>query len=225
MISDTMRRVLFHSVAITAFFGAAPAFSAPSPDEKQAIEDAVRAQLQTSDVEIDGIKVSAPKGCNIAGASVAGDHQRRTWTFKVAGVTGAQTPCEGWAWAQVKQMGTAYVATRTLAPGDVLDGAFKEVRQPLRAGDRLATRIPVGSIARGRIAKGQALHATDVVSAGPSIGASLSIRLRAGTLVVAGNGVRVPCTSRDESGAVCARTGAGARVAGEFHDGALWVQR
>ncbi len=223
MLHPYLRTLWVHAAIATALFGAAPAYAKHRAVSRVIVQEAITAA--TTDVDVKVTRVSVKQGCRVKSAHLASGTEQRTWTFRVAGFTKQGQACEGWAWAKVTPMATALVVSKTLVAGQPLQGSVVTRRVPLLRGETLLPVSATEHQARTRLPKGRTLRTSDVVVAGPDIGSSVTIRLRAGNMVVAAAGIRIPCSARDGALSVCARTASGTKVAGPFEQGALWVRQ
>lgn len=221
-----LRLVVLAATTLVIGLSTPSAASRPSKGARIA-KEALAAALSSDSMrtKIRVTKVHLVKTCRVTSGDVVTENRASSQTVRLHGKTRSGTPCSGWAYAKVRRFARVVVATKSIRTGQALGGAVRIEEREVSAGDAWLTVLPSAGRARHAISSGRPLRGNDVIAAGPPIGASLSVRLRSGSLVVTGQGVRVQCRAADGPPRVCARLASGSRVEGQVQDGALWVAR
>ena len=139
--------------------------------------------------------------------------------LRFTGATAAGVPCQGFAWAPVRVLAQAAIASRAVQVGETLDGAVRVGEAELRSGHRPVAELPAGAVAARAIAAGQPIDPS-ALRLGPEPGAPVPVLVRSGALTVEQPGRAIPCAR----GLVCARLPSGRRVEGHMAAGRLLVE-
>ena len=139
--------------------------------------------------------------------------------LRFTGATAAGVPCQGFAWAPVRVLAPAAIASRAIQAGEPLDGAVRVAEAELRPGHRPLAELPAGAVATRAIAPGQPIDAS-AMRVGPEPGAPIAVLVRSGALTVEQPGRAIPCVR----GLACARLPSGRRVEGHMAAGRLLVE-
>ena len=127
--------------------------------------------------------------------------------------------CSAWAWASIEVLAKAYVTTRVVAEGELLEGAVSEIEKEVRPG-RQPVQLVRGARAGRALAKGQVLEAAHLDSAAPAAGENIEVIVRLGSLRIVQIGRVVGC-GRDRA---CALMPSGKHVEGQLVEGRLLVE-
>jgi len=127
--------------------------------------------------------------------------------------------CSAWAWAEIEVLAKAYVTTRAVGEGELLEGAVSEIEKEVRPG-RQPARVVRGARAGRALAKGQVLEAAHLESAAPEAGESIEVVVLVGDLRIVQTGRVVGC-GRNKA---CALMPSGKHVEGQLVEGRLLVE-
>lgn len=126
--------------------------------------------------------------------------------------------CRSFAWLNVRLWEPGLVVTKSLSPGERLEGATRVGEVERRAGFSRPAVLPAFATASRKLAAGTWLNETDI-HVGPPLGTPVAVRLALGALVVEQRGVISRCQPRVS----CATLPNGKLVAGSWTGTSLEV--
>lgn len=126
--------------------------------------------------------------------------------------------CRGWAWVTVEVRAPVSVTTRAVGKGEPLEGALAVQEREVRR-SRAPAPVPAGARAARALQAGQTIEASHLVAAGATVGGTVKVIVRMGTLSVTQSGRVVSCPG----GRPCAVLPSGRHVSGDLVDGQLVV--
>ncbi len=181
--------------------------------------DAARAAPNT-EAEVRRYRSFLPEGCAPIRAAIDRPIERSGRSaVKLFGRDDGGLACEGWAWADVRLVGDAWVTTRAVRAGEALADATRKIRQEIVGGRRPIHRLPPEAVARRDLIAGKVIGEKQL-QAGAAPGEPLKVILRSGSLSVEAWGRAVGCGR----GRSCATLPSGKRVEGRMEANALVVE-
>jgi len=167
-----------------------------------------------------GWHATLPPGCGVVRAEPLADPRReRTVGVRLLGTDVSGRPCAGWGRAEVRVAASVLVATRAVAEGEPLEGAFRTEERELAPGAVPVGRVAPQSVAARPLAAGTILEECLAKSPAPRAGESIPVRLVLGAVAASWRGTALACP-----GGACARLPSGRRVRGRWTGGVLEVE-
>jgi len=183
--------------------------AAPAP-----VEAAVRAAaVGGARVEVRSFKVGG-KPC----AAVRADVRPAVKSSGAVPVRVQGDGCEAWGWAQVALFVPVQKVTAAAKEGARIESSTEE--RELTPGRTYVAALPDGAVASRPLAIGTLLEPQHLRSAGPSIGAEVTVVASSGALQIAQRGRVIGCSGSKG----CAQLANGRRVEGTFENGRLLVE-
>lgn len=142
--------------------------------------------------------------------------------LRVRGRDASGAACEGFAWARVRVLAPALVATRALRSGEPLAGAVAPAEAEVLPGRAILAVLPEGAMADRPIAAGAALEPS-AIRAGPRPGEPVAVIVRAGALALEQTARAAACPRRAPDRG-CAILPSGKRVEGVLAHGRIVVE-
>lgn len=194
---------------------------AAAPAAPPVVERALREAVALPGARLELVSFTPHGACEAQEAEVAQPISASgTVAVRLLGRSPGGRPCAGAGFAQVRLFGPAWIAVRTLAVGQPLEGAAQQADRELRAGHPPAAAIPPGAVAARPIPAGAVVEEGHLLDPAWAPGASVRVVVRAGAVALAQEGRLVPCAA----GRACAILPSGRRVEGRRAEGELLLE-
>lgn len=131
-----------------------------------------------------------------------------------------ESPCESWAWVQVRVKAPTLVTTRAVGQGEPLAPATAREEREISPGHPALPSLPEGATASRSIPAGTRLNDADF-RVGPRLGDAVAVVIRTGALEVEQGGQAIAC----RRGRACALLPSGRRVEGTWHAGRIHLEK
>jgi hypothetical protein len=202
----------------TCALGASPAALAEGAqvDVPAAVTDALQTALALPEARLDVLawKTTGTGACTPTAANVDRPiNGSGRYAVKLDGAG-----CGAWGWATLRVFAPAFVTTRPVRAGEMLDDAVKAVDQEVHPG-RPPAAVGPGSKAARALTRGQLIEAGHIEVTGPAIGSPVKVLARSGSLAISQSGRVISCGR----GRSCAILPTGKHVEGTYEGDVLVV--
>lgn len=190
-----------------------------------ALQSALDAAVAIPDARVEIVSLDRPASdCATTSARAHAEVSRPVdgsgrFAVKLVGARPSGAPCEVWVWARVRLFAKVPVTRRALRTGEALAPAVATEEREIKPG-HLPAVIADGAVAERALGPGLMIEADVVRAPGLRAGASVTVVIQAGTLVVEETGHVVACPRNHN----CAVLPSGKYVDGTLVDGRLMVQ-